>query len=214
MDGWMDGWKLPNMENCCQASPAPSTLQPAHLTSQVGADRNRKPVQDPRPAATPQSACCSQKRKRDDNSEPPYVKKPPNAFMLFLKEQRTSVVAEFGITGSAAVNTILGRDGGPCPPSSRPGSSRRLMQRGTTMKSTIPKWSSRDNYGQKMKRRRRRSTAPSSSGCNTKPVWTTACDENTLSCDHTESYVTGLDHRLLDCCSERSKSKCRGGEIS
>ncbi|XP_041852906.1 transcription factor 7-like 1, partial [Melanotaenia boesemani] len=58
------------------------------------------PVHDPRHAATTQSACCSQKRKRDDHSEPPYVKKPPNAFMLFLKEQRVSVVAELGHTGS------------------------------------------------------------------------------------------------------------------
>lgn len=50
------------------------------------------------------------KRKRDSQQEDqPYKKKPPNAFMLFLKEQRANVQAEVGWRGSAALNTILGQ---------------------------------------------------------------------------------------------------------
>uniref|UniRef100_A0A3Q0S294 HMG box domain-containing protein n=1 Tax=Amphilophus citrinellus TaxID=61819 RepID=A0A3Q0S294_AMPCI len=50
------------------------------------------------------------KRKRQDEQEEGqlYVKKPPNAFMLFLKEQRPKVQAEMNINGSAAVNAVVG----------------------------------------------------------------------------------------------------------
>lgn len=37
-----------------------------------------------------------------------YIKKPPNAFMLFLKEQRPLVQPELKTTGSKAVLTYLG----------------------------------------------------------------------------------------------------------
>ena len=39
----------------------------------------------------------------------PYVKKPLNAFMLFMKEQRAKVVQEGTLKESAAINQILGR---------------------------------------------------------------------------------------------------------
>ncbi|XP_028298189.1 uncharacterized protein LOC114460500 [Gouania willdenowi] len=38
----------------------------------------------------------------------PYVKKPPNAFMLFLKENRKSVEEELGERMSTVVNKVLG----------------------------------------------------------------------------------------------------------
>jgi len=39
----------------------------------------------------------------------PHVKKPLNAFMLFMKEQRAAVVSECTLRESAAINQILGR---------------------------------------------------------------------------------------------------------
>jgi hypothetical protein len=39
----------------------------------------------------------------------PHIKKPLNAFMLFMKEQRAKVVAECTLKESAAINQILGR---------------------------------------------------------------------------------------------------------
>ncbi|KAL5105469.1 Transcription factor 7-like 1 [Taenia crassiceps] len=47
-------------------------------------------------------------RKRADKS-PAHVKKPLNAFMLFMKEMRAKVVAECTMKESAAINQILGR---------------------------------------------------------------------------------------------------------
>lgn len=42
-------------------------------------------------------------------SRKPHVKKPLNAFMLFMKEQRAKVIAESSVKESAAINQILGR---------------------------------------------------------------------------------------------------------
>ena len=39
----------------------------------------------------------------------PHVKKPLNAFMLFMKEKRAEVIEEFALKESAAVNRILGK---------------------------------------------------------------------------------------------------------
>ena len=41
--------------------------------------------------------------------KPPYVKKPLNAFMLFMKEMRPKVIEECTLKESAAINQILGR---------------------------------------------------------------------------------------------------------
>ena len=39
----------------------------------------------------------------------PHIKKPLNAFMLYMKEMRAQVVAECTLKESAAINQILGR---------------------------------------------------------------------------------------------------------
>ena len=45
----------------------------------------------------------------DHKSRKPHIKKPLNAFMLFMKEQRAQVVQECTLRESAAINQILGR---------------------------------------------------------------------------------------------------------
>ena len=44
----------------------------------------------------------------------PHIKKPLNAFMLYMKEMRAKVVAECTLKESAAINQILGRKVGCC----------------------------------------------------------------------------------------------------
>lgn len=47
----------------------------------------------------------------------PHIKKPLNAFMLYMKEMRAKVVAECTLKESAAINQILGRKvGAHCMP--------------------------------------------------------------------------------------------------
>jgi len=44
----------------------------------------------------------------------PHIKKPLNAFMLFMKDMRAKVVAECTLKESAAINQILGRKVSMC----------------------------------------------------------------------------------------------------
>lgn len=46
----------------------------------------------------------------------PHIKKPLNAFMLYMKEMRAKVVAECTLKESAAINQILGRRVSPFSP--------------------------------------------------------------------------------------------------
>lgn len=50
------------------------------------------------------------KNNQDNNEKKkPHIKKPLNAFMLYMKEMRAKVVAECTLKESAAINQILGR---------------------------------------------------------------------------------------------------------
>lgn len=44
-----------------------------------------------------------------EQNKKPHIKKPLNAFMLYMKEMRAKVVAECTLKESAAINQILGR---------------------------------------------------------------------------------------------------------
>lgn len=50
-----------------------------------------------------------QEVKREKEPKKPVIKKPLNAFMLYMKEMRAKVIAECTLKESAAINQILGR---------------------------------------------------------------------------------------------------------
>uniref|UniRef100_A0A8C9LUX7 Transcription factor 7 like 2 n=1 Tax=Piliocolobus tephrosceles TaxID=591936 RepID=A0A8C9LUX7_9PRIM len=52
-----------------------------------------------------------QDSKKEEEKKKPHIKKPLNAFMLYMKEMRAKVVAECTLKESAAINQILGRRG-------------------------------------------------------------------------------------------------------
>lgn len=52
---------------------------------------------------------------KKEEEKKPHVKKPLNAFMLYMKEMRAKVVAECTLKESAAINQILGRKVMPTP---------------------------------------------------------------------------------------------------
>lgn len=56
---------------------------------------------------------CSRKTQAESKAEKeakkPTIKKPLNAFMLYMKEMRAKVIAECTLKESAAINQILGR---------------------------------------------------------------------------------------------------------
>lgn len=47
--------------------------------------------------------------KAEKEAKKPIIKKPLNAFMLYMKEMRAKVIAECTLKESAAINQILGR---------------------------------------------------------------------------------------------------------
>ncbi|NXM71266.1 T7L1D factor, partial [Serilophus lunatus] len=84
----------------------------------------------------------------------PHIKKPLNAFMLYMKEMRAKVVAECTLKESAAINQILGRRWHSL---SREEQAKyyELARKERQLHSQLyPTWSARDNYGKKKKRKR------------------------------------------------------------
>ncbi|XP_076744081.1 transcription factor 7-like 1-B isoform X1 [Maylandia zebra] len=76
----------------------------------------------------------------------PYVKKPPNAFMLYLKEQRPKVIAELNIPGNAAVNAVVGQRWKSL---SNDQKARYFKQAETERQNHAkehPAWSTKENY--------------------------------------------------------------------
>ncbi|XP_030209704.1 transcription factor 7-like 1-B isoform X1 [Gadus morhua] len=84
----------------------------------------------------------------------PHIKKPLNAFMLYMKEQRAKVVSECTLKESAAINQILGRRWHSL---SREEQAKYydLARKERQLHSQLyPGWSARDNYGKRKKRKR------------------------------------------------------------
>uniref|UniRef100_A0A3B5AFG8 HMG box domain-containing protein n=1 Tax=Stegastes partitus TaxID=144197 RepID=A0A3B5AFG8_9TELE len=133
----------PVFEQEASLRAAPASPQPAHMYSQRKCDN------------------------RQDNR--PYIKKPPNAFMLYLKEQRANVVADQKVKDSAAVNTLLAERWRSLTEEQQ----AKYYEQAKTLKlvhaQQHPDWSANDNYGKKRKRRRIRKS--STAACKTAFDW-------------------------------------------
>ncbi|XP_044040378.1 transcription factor 7-like 2 [Siniperca chuatsi] len=93
------------------------------------------------------------------------VKKPLNAFMLYMKEMRNKVLQEGRERESAAINRILGRRWHTLSHSEQSKYFDLAHKERLLHMQLYPGWSARDNYG---KRKRKRSQQPTGS-C---PSWT------------------------------------------
>lgn len=60
----------------------------------------------------------SQQEKEDEKK--PHIKKPLNAFMLYMREERPKVVAQCKVKESATINQILGQRVRPLATPPRP----------------------------------------------------------------------------------------------
>uniref|UniRef100_A0A8C2F4J4 Transcription factor 7 like 1a n=1 Tax=Cyprinus carpio TaxID=7962 RepID=A0A8C2F4J4_CYPCA len=109
----------------------------------------------------------------------PHVKKPLNAFMLYMKEMRAKVVAECTLKESAAINQILGRRWHSL---SREEQAKyyELARKERQLHSQLyPGWSARDNYGKRKKRKREnKPDSPHESKCH----WTSGFLSQFLYC--------------------------------
>ncbi|XP_055082619.1 transcription factor 7 isoform X2 [Periophthalmus magnuspinnatus] len=101
--------------------------------------------------------------KREKEPKKPVIKKPLNAFMLYMKEMRSKVIAECTLKESAAINQILGRRWHALTREEQAKYYELARKERQLHMQLYPTWSARDNYGKK-KRRKREKTLDSAAG--------------------------------------------------
>ncbi|XP_052426834.1 transcription factor 7-like 2 isoform X13 [Carassius gibelio] len=131
-------------------------------------------------------------KKEEEKKKQPHIKKPLNAFMLYMKEMRAKVVAECTLKESAAINQILGRRWHALSREEQAKYYELARKERQLHMQLYPGWSARDNYGKKKKRKREKQAGEGN-------------DSNTpKKC----RALFGLDQLGLWCKPCRRKKKC------
>ncbi|CAG4962413.1 unnamed protein product [Colias eurytheme] len=91
-----------------------------------------------------------------EQNKKPHIKKPLNAFMLYMKEMRAKVVAECTLKESAAINQILGRRWHSLSREEQAKYYEKARQERQLHMQLYPGWSARDNYGYGSKKKKRK----------------------------------------------------------
>ncbi|CAB1414590.1 unnamed protein product [Pleuronectes platessa] len=86
----------------------------------------------------------------------PYVKKPPNAFMIYRTEQRPTVAAELQSRDCASINKVIGQMWRSLPKEEQAIYYGYADRERELHAQIFPEWSACDNYGKKRKRIRRK----------------------------------------------------------
>uniref|UniRef100_A0A3B4YHU1 Transcription factor 7 like 1a n=1 Tax=Seriola lalandi dorsalis TaxID=1841481 RepID=A0A3B4YHU1_SERLL len=121
----------------------------------------------PHPAIVPtgvkqEPGCSSQKSMGDaqqekEDEKKPHIKKPLNAFMLYMREERPKVVAQCKVKESATINQILGQRWHSLSKEEQAKYYELARKERLLHSKLYPGWSARDNYGKKKKRKRTKS---------------------------------------------------------
>uniref|UniRef100_UPI003AAF5533 transcription factor 7-like 2 isoform X11 n=1 Tax=Centroberyx gerrardi TaxID=166262 RepID=UPI003AAF5533 len=131
-------------------------------------------------------------KKEEEKKKQPHIKKPLNAFMLYMKEMRAKVVAECTLKESAAINQILGRRWHALSREEQAKYYELARKERQLHMQLYPGWSARDNYGKKKKRKREKQQA----------------EGNDLSAPKKCRARFGLDQQNNWCGPCRRKKKC------
>ncbi|XP_077439121.1 lymphoid enhancer-binding factor 1-like isoform X3 [Vanacampus margaritifer] len=102
--------------------------------------------------------CFTRKRKREgqEDEDKVYIKKPPNAFMIFRKEQRENVMAQLNIRDSAVANKVLGHMWKSLSEKEQEKYYQLADAEKRLHTQLHPNWSCTDNYGRKRRKQRSR----------------------------------------------------------
>uniref|UniRef100_A0A7N6ASE1 HMG box domain-containing protein n=1 Tax=Anabas testudineus TaxID=64144 RepID=A0A7N6ASE1_ANATE len=98
-------------------------------------------------------------KKEEEKKKQVHIKKPLNAFMLYMKEMRAKVVAECTLKESAAINQILGRRWHALSREEQAKYYELARKERQLHMQLYPGWSARDNYGKRKKRKREKCDA-------------------------------------------------------
>ncbi|KAM8833275.1 protein pop-1-like isoform 1-T1 [Synchiropus picturatus] len=115
-------------------------------------EKQTNPVPKPCP---PQSSTSKQQHCGAVQKEP-YVKRPPNAFMVFMRENRNKVSQTLKPKHSVEANTILGQMWRNMSSEEQEVYYEKAAEERRLHSVKHPEWSSKDNYGKKVKRQRRK----------------------------------------------------------
>nr|XP_046231175.1 transcription factor 7-like 1-A [Scatophagus argus] len=92
-----------------------------------------------------------------DEEKKPHIKKPLNAFMLYMRDERPKVVAQCKVKESATINQILGQRWHSLTKEEQAKYYELARKERLVHSKLYPGWSARDNYGKKKKRKRAKS---------------------------------------------------------
>ncbi|XP_072440010.1 lymphoid enhancer-binding factor 1 isoform X1 [Chiloscyllium punctatum] len=129
--------------------------------------------------------------RKEQEAKKPHIKKPLNAFMLYMKEMRANVVAECTLKESAAINQILGRRWHALSREEQAKYYELARKERQLHMQLYPGWSARDNYKGKKKKRKREKMQETTSGHSPKLLLLQPGEQD------------GLGHRLLRDCQQR-----------
>nr|XP_057943814.1 alkaline ceramidase 3 isoform X2 [Doryrhamphus excisus] len=103
---------------------------------------------------TPSMAPSVFMREAEDEVEQQYIKKPPNAFMVFARKHRKALMGKLDKKDSASVNVILGEMWNSLPQQDQAKYYEEADVERRRHAQLYPNWSMCDNYGKKRKRMR------------------------------------------------------------
>ncbi|KAM9775097.1 uncharacterized protein ACBT44_002354 isoform 2-T3 [Syngnathus typhle] len=93
-------------------------------------------------------------RKTEHVRERPYIKKPPNAFMLFANKYREVITTQLEKRDSASVHVALGKMWKLLPQADRDKYYEEADAQKRRHAQLYPRWSTCENYGKRRKRRK------------------------------------------------------------
>ncbi|CAI9724131.1 Hypothetical predicted protein [Octopus vulgaris] len=129
--------------------PAIVTAGPKQEVMSHSQDNHRHSLQEQSSSHASEAQTAGDKKK-------PHIKKPLNAFMLFMKEMRPKVVAECTLKESAAINQILGRKWHALDRAEQAKYYEMARKEKELHMQLYPGWSARDNYASHTKKKKRK----------------------------------------------------------
>ncbi|CAL9682463.1 unnamed protein product [Knipowitschia caucasica] len=112
--------------------------------------------QEPGICSHPGKSAIETQPEREDEKKP-HIKKPLNAFMLYMRDERPKVVAQCQVKESATINQILGQRWHSLSKEEQSKYYEMARKERLIHSKLYPGWSARDNYGKRKKRKRAKS---------------------------------------------------------
>ncbi|XP_068608673.1 transcription factor 7-like 1-A [Brachionichthys hirsutus] len=145
MSSLMSGSFSPRLVQTSQSSVSQPAVPPATVKQEPGTSGSSQPG----------NSAHVQLERADERK--PHIKKPLNAFMLYMREERPKVVAQCKVKESATINQILGQRWHSLTKDEQAKYYELARKERLVHSKLYPGWSARDNYGKKKKRKRMKS---------------------------------------------------------